>query len=1400
MRNVRHILGVIWSCSAIAGSICADEASRDPAPQDELPVISFGAHTQVVSEADGVVEVPVYMQSSSTQAVTVACTTADQTAAAGQDYAGGMRSVVWQPGESGEKTVAVELTNDALSTGDRLFRLTLGPVSNGVIAVPAQLVVLIRDDELSAPEIENARGATQVAMRSAVLQGELLAGAPSPAVTVYWGTRDGGMLTSSWSRSAVLPSVGVGRFSYGVSNLLPNTTYFYRCKAARLGGDVWAPTSSTFTTTSGPMGDLLARAVAQIATNLLHPTPVVYPRDEAMASGRAGDPHAGALLTGPARELVPAALWDAGSSVTSRWISLAGTNPAGPRGAYVILNASGLLDANRVGGSPRVWSTNVAELDLTTLPDVADTTLFVTDRALQGPYASIDALRANRGAAAPVSNLLTYTRDPGRDWMFFSLPVEGLLATQWWTMSSNYLFSIDLRRPPPTLGTTNASRYLGVKFNVNSFFDAAYSNTIQNAGRSVNAYLTSPTFMARYWRPLRDLIALALPGIPFDRAGDIAWNVVNYLDPDDIPHGSDTVPWTHSEGVEAVPLINEIVVKQIDIPRSGTNAWGPTYVVHTELWYPFTPGKVTPDDNYFVQVMLFNGKENSLSEMAVSNSVYLNTNYSFTAPVLDMEFGTTNEFKVYATTNIFFVDAGTNRYADLGAPKVLYYLARVYKVVNGAIIPVDEAMGYRPNEANPAGRELLQLNRPWAYGVNDPRSNGQLKYWFLVPQGPFGQWSGGADYDWRQHTLGTTNLNRVNKPVLGYRPLCEPYAGKGQGVPIYHRNGPMTNIGELGHLYQSGMSDEEPNPDYWSWRTLSIMRANEGALLLDMLTTRAGNGAEQGLICMNSRQTNTWRAALGNLRIGEAGAAGAEPYLIPTNKIDALIAQLVAKATASNTLSFYDLFTTADSEAGGGGALAEAFRDCAPPARQNDYYKEAAFRSLCELVSFRQNVFLIVLARQEFCDDGTSVAFEERSVATLARDAYTGVSELIVLTNYFAAATPCPTDVHYVSPDGANQWPYTNWTEAAWQIQDAVQAAGRGDTVLVQDATYALTSQVVVAKGVTLQASGDGGGVTLVGDGTNRCLFLGHVDAVVDGFTLTGGVATNGGGVYIDGGGTLRNCLIRGNRAYSTGGGVYVHAGGALQHCTVVGNRAEEPGAAGISGWDGGVLENTIVYTNQVCEWSTAGASVTWRNCRTYPLPDGPSNSASDPGMLAPPTDVHLTFASSSIDAARDLSPPVLRDLEHRRRSLDGDFDGIGAPDIGAFEYDPEVADSDGDGMPDAWEYAHQLGPNNGADADAHGDADGMNNSDEFIADTDPTNAASVFQIRDATQAASSNLISFPSSTQRVYVLQATTNFPDGAWTDVPGAGPVPGNGGTRTLADGETSPARYYRVDVSLP
>ena len=67
-------------------------------------------------------------------------------------------------------------------------------------------------------------------------------------------------------------------------------------------------------------------------------------------------------------------------------------------------------------------------------------------------------------------------------------------------------------------------------------------------------------------------------------------------------------------------------------------------------------------------------------------------------------------------------------------------------------------------------------------------------------------------------------------------------------------------------------------------------------------------------------------------------------------------------------------------------------------------------------------------------------------------------------------------------------------------------------------------------------------------------------------------------------------------------------------------------------------------------------------------------------------------------------------------RTGDADFDGDGLSDLAEFRAgtDPLLADTDGDGIPDEWEVAHGLAPLDPSDAAADPDGDGVSNLNEY--------------------------------------------------------------------------------------
>jgi hypothetical protein len=119
-------------------------------------------------------------------------------------------------------------------------------------------------------------------------------------------------------------------------------------------------------------------------------------------------------------------------------------------------------------------------------------------------------------------------------------------------------------------------------------------------------------------------------------------------------------------------------------------------------------------------------------------------------------------------------------------------------------------------------------------------------------------------------------------------------------------------------------------------------------------------------------------------------------------------------------------------------------------------------------------------------------------------------------------------------------------------IQGALHAAAPGDEIEVAPGTYNEVIQFQ-GKAVTLRSAGGPAVTTIDGTGFNesvvRCISGEGSDTVLQGFTITGGSATLGGGMRNEGSSpTVIDCIFRGNSAADRGGGMH----NLMAHPTVI--------------------------------------------------------------------------------------------------------------------------------------------------------------------------------------------------------------------------------------------------------
>jgi hypothetical protein len=175
-----------------------------------------------------------------------------------------------------------------------------------------------------------------------------------------------------------------------------------------------------------------------------------------------------------------------------------------------------------------------------------------------------------------------------------------------------------------------------------------------------------------------------------------------------------------------------------------------------------------------------------------------------------------------------------------------------------------------------------------------------------------------------------------------------------------------------------------------------------------------------------------------------------------------------------------------------------------------------------------------------------------------------------------ASAAVLHVDVNSPNP----QPPYTTWTTAATNIQDAIDAATAGDFILVTNGVYQTgtrvvngqTNRVALTVPVIVQSLNGADGTIIQGGDAIRCVYLTN-GAILSGFTLTNAASVGyGGGAYCEStSAILFDCTIVSNSAFSAGA-VF---GGTLESCWLKNNSGIYGGAVAST-----TLNNCVVVSN----------------------------------------------------------------------------------------------------------------------------------------------------------------------------------------------------------------------------
>ncbi len=188
--------------------------------------------------------------------------------------------------------------------------------------------------------------------------------------------------------------------------------------------------------------------------------------------------------------------------------------------------------------------------------------------------------------------------------------------------------------------------------------------------------------------------------------------------------------------------------------------------------------------------------------------------------------------------------------------------------------------------------------------------------------------------------------------------------------------------------------------------------------------------------------------------------------------------------------------------------------------------------------------------------------------------------------------------VCYVAQDGEDAPGRGTFEAPLATVQQGIRTVGNADTVLLMPATYVEIIDFAgrnITVGSLMASGGDSSYIpqtVLDGDGAGSVVTFATAEdstARLVGLTITGGMAENGGGVYVYGAApVVSHCVIASNAASGMGGGLFCGGGASpsVMNVTLVGN------SAAVAGGNVYVADGSPEVANTIIAYSTAGEGI----------------------------------------------------------------------------------------------------------------------------------------------------------------------------------------------------------------
>jgi parallel beta-helix repeat protein len=289
-------------------------------------------------------------------------------------------------------------------------------------------------------------------------------------------------------------------------------------------------------------------------------------------------------------------------------------------------------------------------------------------------------------------------------------------------------------------------------------------------------------------------------------------------------------------------------------------------------------------------------------------------------------------------------------------------------------------------------------------------------------------------------------------------------------------------------------------------------------------------------------------------------------------------------------------------------------------------------------------------------------------------------------------------------------------------------------------------------------------------------LYVNSAANLIGGVTLgAANLIAGNAGAGVQAGYSATNNPIRGNSIFN-------NVGGAIS--LYVGGNNELPAPA---------LTAAVVTTNTVVSGTYTGVNGTDYQLDFYA--DAPPAASAEAMTYLGAISVAGTGGSAAFTVYLGVHLPAGRSVTATATDPDGNTSQLSTGIAATMTSTPN------DGIPDAWRAAYFGG--NGTTTNSQSawfadpDHDGMNNYQEFLAGTNPTNAASVLKLTALNPNSATNFISLNSSSGTVYRILSSDDLSAGFWSIL--ADQITGTGTNLFFYDPAApgSPRQFYRAQV---